>query len=46
MLASVAFDAAIVNEMFYVVLVMLAIVSSMLAVTCLERSARSGGTQR
>jgi Kef-type K+ transport system membrane component KefB len=41
-LASVAFDAAIINEEFYVSLVMLAIVTSLLAGTWLERMVKSG----
>jgi Kef-type K+ transport system membrane component KefB len=41
-LASVAFDAAIINEEFYVSLVMLAIVTSLLAGSWLERVVKSG----
>jgi Kef-type K+ transport system membrane component KefB len=41
-LASVAFDAAIINEEFYVSLVMLAIVTSLLAGAWLERVIKSG----
>jgi K+:H+ antiporter len=41
-LASVAFDAAIIDERFYVALVMLAIVTSLLAGSWLERVVRSG----
>lgn len=41
-LASVAFDAAIINESFYAVLVMLAIGTSLLAGTWLERVVASG----
>jgi Kef-type K+ transport system membrane component KefB len=41
-LASVALDARIINEKFYVSLVMLAIVTSMLAGSWLGRIVRSG----
>lgn len=41
-LASVAFDAAIIDRTFYAVLVMLAIVTSLLAGSWLERLIRSG----
>jgi Kef-type K+ transport system membrane component KefB len=41
-LASVAFDAAIINEEFYVSLVMLAIVTSLFAGSWLERMVKSG----
>ncbi|MEZ6197181.1 MAG: cation:proton antiporter [Planctomycetota bacterium] len=41
-LASVAFDAGIINEPFYSKLVLLAIVTSLLAGTWLERVVRSG----
>jgi Kef-type K+ transport system membrane component KefB len=41
-LASVAFDAAIIDERFYVALVLLAIVTSLLAGSWLERVVRSG----
>ena len=41
-LASVAFDAAIVNEGFYVILVMLAIVTSLIAGSWLDRVVSSG----
>ena len=42
MLASVAFDAAIIDQTFSAVLVMLAIVTSLLAGSWLERVIRSG----
>ena len=42
-LASVAFDAAIISEEFYVSLVMLAIVTSLLAGTWLERMVKAAG---
>jgi len=41
-LASLAFDAAIINESFYSILVMLAIVTSLLAGSWLDRTVRSG----
>lgn len=42
-LAAVAFDAAIINEEYYVSLVMFAVLTSMLAGSWLERVVRSGG---
>jgi Kef-type K+ transport system membrane component KefB len=45
-LASVAFDAAIISQPFYAVLVLLAIVTSLLAGTWLEREVRSGVSLR
>jgi Kef-type K+ transport system membrane component KefB len=45
-LASVAFDARIINEDFYVSLVMLALVTSLLAGSWLERVVRSGRALR
>jgi Kef-type K+ transport system membrane component KefB len=41
-LASVAFDTAIISQQFYAVLVLLAIVTSLLAGTWLEREVRGG----
>jgi hypothetical protein len=41
-LASVAFDAKIINDEFYVALVMLAVVTSMFAGSWLERIVKSG----
>ena len=46
MLASVAFDAGIVDGGFYAVLVMLAIVTSLIAGTWLGRVVRSGAALR
>ena len=45
-LASVAFDTAIISQQFYAVLVLLAIVTSLLAGTWLERAVRSGAPLR
>lgn len=45
-LASVAFDAAIINESFYAILVMLAIVTSLFAGSWLERVVRGGRMPR
>jgi len=45
-LASVAYDSAIISQQFYAVLVLLAIVTSLLAGTWLERVVRSGAPLR
>jgi Kef-type K+ transport system membrane component KefB len=45
-LASVAFDTGIISQQFYAVLVLLAIVTSLLAGTWLERAVRSGAPLR
>jgi hypothetical protein len=45
-LASVAFDAHVINERFYAYLVVLSIVTSMIAGLWLERVLRRGGPLR